>query len=42
MVTEQDGERAASAEDITHIRWSFADSIAPGEAGEISYRGILQ
>lgn len=42
MVTDQDGERAASAEDITHIRWSFANSIAPGEAGEISYRGILQ
>ena len=35
-------ERTATAEEITHIRWSFADKIAPGDAGKISYRGILQ
>lgn len=41
-VADEDGERAATADEITHIRWSFADSIAPGQSGEISYRGILQ
>lgn len=35
-------ERIATAEEITHIRWTFAGAIAPGEAGEISYRGVLQ
>ena len=34
--------RTATAEEITHIRWSFADSIAPGDIGTISYRGVLQ
>jgi len=34
--------RTATAEEITHIRWSFADSIAPGDMGTISYRGVLQ
>lgn len=32
----------ATAEDITNIRWTFADDIAAGSSGEISYRGILQ
>ncbi len=35
-------QRTATAEEITHIRWSFADSIAPGDMGTISYRGVLQ
>jgi len=35
-------ERTATAEEITHIRWSFADTIAPGDMGTISYRGVLQ
>ena len=35
-------ERIATAEEITHIRWTFADSIAPGAVGTISYRGVLQ
>jgi len=42
MVADENGERTAAAGEITHIRWFFAQSIAPGEAGEISYRGILQ
>ena len=34
--------RIAVAEDITHIRWTFAEAIAPGQTGTISYRGVLQ
>lgn len=32
----------ATAEDITNIRWTFAEDIASGASGAISYRGILQ
>lgn len=42
FVDDADGRRPAGADDITHIRWSFNASIAPGETGTISYRGILQ
>lgn len=35
-------DRAATAKDITHIRWTFSDAITPGAAGTISYRGVLQ
>jgi len=41
-ITANGQQRAATAEEITHIRWSFAESIAPGTAGTISYRGVLQ
>lgn len=37
-----DGEtRDALAEDITHVRWTFMDSIAVGEEGEVSFRAVL-
>ncbi|MEL6244835.1 MAG: hypothetical protein AAFU66_02175 [Pseudomonadota bacterium] len=32
----------ASANDITHMRWTFTDALAPGEAGTVGYRGILR
>ncbi len=41
-ITANGQNRAATAEEITHIRWSFAQAIAPGDSGTISYRGVLQ
>lgn len=35
-------DRPATGEDITNIRWTFEQPIAPGQVGEISYRGILR
>lgn len=43
LTVSENGElRPASTEHITHIQWIFANAIAPGEAGELSYSGILQ
>jgi uncharacterized repeat protein (TIGR01451 family) len=35
-------ERAAEAADVTHVRWVFADAIAPGAKRSISYRGVIK
>ncbi|MEM6534289.1 MAG: hypothetical protein AAF613_01510 [Pseudomonadota bacterium] len=35
-------ERPATAEEITHIRWTFSEAIAAGATGDLSYRGVLQ
>ena len=35
-------QRAARAEDVTHVRWAFADDIAPGASGSVSYRGLVK
>jgi uncharacterized repeat protein (TIGR01451 family) len=37
-----DVERAAAAADVTHVRWVFADTIAPGAKRAISYRGEVR
>lgn len=37
-----DVERAAGVEDVTHVRWVFADAIAPGAKRTISYRGVVK
>lgn len=37
-----DVERAASAEDVTHVRWIFADPIAPGSKRTVAYRGVVK
>lgn len=34
--------RAAGTQDVTHVRWVFANPIAPGSQGSISYRGIIK
>jgi uncharacterized repeat protein (TIGR01451 family) len=34
--------RAAVAEDVTHVRWVFADVIAPGAKNSVSYRGVVK
>lgn len=35
-------ERSADAADVTHVRWVFADTIAPGAKRTISYRGVIK
>ena len=34
-------ERAATAGDVTHIRWTIP-AIAPGASGEVQYHGIVR
>jgi uncharacterized repeat protein (TIGR01451 family) len=40
--TGAETERAASAEDVTHVRWVFASAIAPGAKTSVSYRGVVK
>ncbi|HEX4873700.1 MAG: hypothetical protein ACK4SJ_10330 [Sphingorhabdus sp.] len=35
-------QRAAGPEDVTHVRWVFANAIPPGAEGSVSYRGIVK
>ncbi len=42
-IANPDGtSRAASPADVTHIRWSFSQPIAAGNAGELSFRGVVK
>jgi uncharacterized repeat protein (TIGR01451 family) len=42
-VREVDGSmRPARAEDVTHIRWAFAEPIAAGQSGRLMFRGIVR
>lgn len=41
VAAAQGGERAASASDVTHVRWTIP-SIAPGASGEVQYHGIVR
>lgn len=34
--------RTATADDITHIRWTVAGPVAAGETGNLSYKGVLK
>jgi uncharacterized repeat protein (TIGR01451 family) len=34
--------RPAAAADVTHVRWSFAQPIPAGNAGKLSFRGIVK
>lgn len=34
--------RAATPEDVTHVRWIFAMPIASGAQGSVSYRGMVK
>jgi uncharacterized repeat protein (TIGR01451 family) len=34
--------RPAAAADVTHVRWSFARPIPAGNAGKLSFRGIVK
>ncbi len=37
-----DVTRAATIEDVTHVRWVFTDPIAPGDKGTLTYRGMVK
>jgi uncharacterized repeat protein (TIGR01451 family) len=42
-VAQADGtRRAATAADVTHIRWSFSQPIAAGSGGTLSFRGTVK
>lgn len=42
-VKQPDGtSRAAAPGDVTHIRWSFAQPIAAGSGGNLSFRGTVK
>ena len=34
--------RAAAADDITHVRWTVANAVQPGETGQLWFRGTLK
>jgi hypothetical protein len=34
--------RPAVPEDVTHVRWVFAEAIAPGGKGSVSFRGVIK
>ena len=34
--------RTATADDITHIRWTVAGPVAVGETGNLSFKGVLK
>ncbi len=43
QVSLEDGQsRTARAEDITHIRWTVSNAIAPGARGSLSFKGQLK
>lgn len=41
MIGEGEMARLATAGEITHIKWDFADPIAPASVGTISYEAVL-
>ncbi|MEQ1510105.1 MAG: hypothetical protein ABL909_06865 [Sphingopyxis sp.] len=42
-ISNQDGtKRPARSEDVTHIRWAFAQPIPAGQAGRLMFRGIVR
>ncbi len=42
-VANADGtERAARADDVTTVRWAFAQPIPVGEAGRLTFRGVVR
>jgi uncharacterized repeat protein (TIGR01451 family) len=42
-VRDADGSsRAARADEVTHVRWAFAQPIPAGEAGRLMFRGIVR
>ena len=35
-------ERAATAADVTHVRWRIAAPIAPGAQGQVSFQAVIK
>lgn len=41
-VEENGSTRAARGDEITHIRWTLAEPVAPDGSGEVSYKALLK
>ena len=42
-IANPDGtRRAATLADVTHVRWHFAQPIAPGGSGQLRFRGVVK
>jgi uncharacterized repeat protein (TIGR01451 family) len=43
VVKQPDGtERPARADEVTHVKWQFAEKLAGGSAGEVAFRAELR
>lgn len=42
VATGLGGTRRATADDVTHVRWSVPHALRPGAQGQISYRAIVR
>ncbi|MGB7405126.1 MAG: hypothetical protein WA906_05510 [Pacificimonas sp.] len=42
VVGDDGTPRAARPDDVTHVRWTFADAIPAGASGTVLYRGRLR
>lgn len=36
------GDRPATADDVTHVRWRLAKPLAPGASGRLAFRAVLK
>lgn len=41
-VDEDSQTRAAGPDDITHVRWTFAEPVEPGETGTVGFQAIVR
>jgi len=41
-ISDENGSRSATADDVTHIRWFVAGPVAVGESGTLSFKGVLK
>jgi hypothetical protein len=42
MRTPLGGTRDATADDVTHLRWTVRSPVSPGTGGQIAYRGTVR
>lgn len=42
IATPLGGVRRATADDVTHVRWTVPQAIRPGDEGRISYRATVR
>ncbi|MEL6860754.1 MAG: hypothetical protein AAGL11_02865 [Pseudomonadota bacterium] len=42
VVTSAEGARLAASDEITHIKWAFAEPIPAASTGQISFRAVLK
>ena len=42
IASENGVERDAQAVDVSHVRWTLTDPIAPGATGQLRFRGVVR